>query len=188
MSGPETTPFLSQEQRQALVTLARAAVDAQVMGGRPPEHPDIALPDASGVFVTVKSDHELRGCLGTLACPPGHLAAEVVRCAADAASRDPRFDPVAPDELSDLDIEVSVLGPLEPIDPRAPDAVVVGRHGLVIEQGRRRGLLLPQVATEWGWTAEQFLRQTCVKAGLPPDAWQHGAQVLRFTADVFGGD
>ncbi|MEP6593741.1 MAG: AMMECR1 domain-containing protein, partial [Acidobacteriota bacterium] len=81
---------------------------------------------------------------------------------------------------------VSVLGPLEPIDPAQPDAITIGRHGLVAEQGARRGLLLPQVATEWGWTAAQFLRQTCVKAGLPPDAWQHGARIFRFDAEVFG--
>jgi len=188
MTSPDATPLLTDDQRHALVSLARAAVDAQVTGGRLPAPPAMLLPDASGVFVTVKSDDELRGCLGTLACPPGHLAEEVVRCAADAASRDPRFNPVVPDELPDLGVEVSVLGPLESIDPQAPGAVVVGRHGLVVEQGRRRGLLLPQVATEWGWTADQFLRQTCVKAGLAPDAWQRGAQVWRFSADVFGAD
>lgn len=188
MTLDDTTPLLSDPQRHALVALARAAVDAQVTGTRLPAPPEIPLPSASGVFVTVTSHGELRGCLGTLACPPGHLADEVVRCAADAASRDPRFDPVAPAELPDLGVEVSVLGPLESIDPHAPEAVVVGRHGLVVEQGRRRGLLLPQVATEWGWNAEQFLRQTCVKAGLAPDAWEHGAEVSRFTADVFGGD
>ena len=188
MMSHDTAPFLSDVQRQALVTLARAAVDAQVTGAALPAPPAIPLPDASGVFVTVKRDEALRGCLGTLACPPGQLASEVVRCAADAASRDPRFDPVGPDELAELGIEVSVLGPLESIDPHAPGAVVVGRHGLVVEQGHRRGLLLPQVATEWSWTAEQFLRQTCVKAGLPPDAWERGARVWRFGADVFGGE
>jgi len=187
MTGQEMTPFLSPAQRQALVTLARAAVDAQVTGATLPVPPPVALPDASGVFVTVKAHDELRGCLGTLACGPGRLADEVVRCAADAASRDPRFEPVSPAELADLDIEVSVLGPLESIDPQTPGAVVVGLHGLVVEQGHRRGLLLPQVATEWGWTTEQFLRQTCVKAGLPPDAWERGARVSRFSADVFGG-
>ena len=103
------------------------------------------------------------------------LAAEVARCAADSASEDPRFPPVAVDELPDLALEISVLGPLEAIDPR-PGAFTIGGHGLVVEQGPRRGLLLPQVATEWGWDAEQFLRQTCVKAGLPPDAWRHGAR------------
>ena len=90
------------------------------------------------------------------------------------------------EELPDLSIEVSVLGPLERIDPRDPGAIAIGRHGLVVEQGIRRGLLLPQVATEWGWTLGQFLRQACRKAGLPPDAWERGATVSRFEAQVFG--
>ena len=83
---------------------------------------------------------------------------------------------------------VSAGGPLERIDPLDPDSIVVGRHGLVVEQGWRRGLLLPQVAPEWGWDREQFLAHTCRKAGLPPDAWRRGADVYRFEADVFGGD
>jgi AmmeMemoRadiSam system protein A len=110
----------------------------------------------------------------------------VARCAADAASEDPRFPAVSPDEIPELSIEVSVLGPLEEIDPRDPSAIVIGKHGLVAEQSVRRGLLLPQVATEWGWTVEQFLRQTCIKAGLRGDAWQHGARIYRFDAEVFG--
>ena len=99
---------------------------------------------------------------------------------------DPRFAPVSPAELEGISIDISVLGPLEPIDPRIPDSIVIGRHGLVVEQGRHRGLLLPQVAPEWGWTTNQFLAQTCVKAGLSRDAWQRGASVFRFEADVFG--
>ncbi len=177
--------MLTDSQRQALLELARDAVVAQVLHGRRVEVPALELPDASGAFVTVKRRGELRGCLGTLQCARG-LAGEVARCAADAASEDPRFPAVVRDELPELSIEVSVLGPLEPIDPLSPDAFTVGRHGLVAEQGHHRGLLLPQVATEWGWTPEQFLRQTCVKAGLPPDAWQHGARMLRFSAEVFG--
>jgi uncharacterized protein (TIGR00296 family) len=93
---------------------------------------------------------------------------------------------VASDELPEISLEISVLGPLEPVAPSRDDAIVIGRHGLVAEQGRRRGLLLPQVATEWGWDRQQFLRQTCVKAGLPPDAWEHGARISRFDAEVFG--
>ncbi len=89
-------------------------------------------------------------------------------------------------EVAGLTVEVSVLGTLEPIDPAEPGAIVIGRHGLVAEDGARKGLLLPQVATEWGWTVEQFLRQTCIKARLPPDAWRHGARIFRFGADVFG--
>jgi AmmeMemoRadiSam system protein A len=169
-----------------LLELARAAVEAQVTGATPPIPPAMLFPDATGAFVTVKTRGELRGCLGTLASREGFLALDVARCAADAASTDPRFDPVSIAELPDIAIDVSVLGPLEAVDPRSPDAIVVGRHGLVVEQGHRRGLLLPQVAAEWGWTAEQFLSQTCVKAGLSRDAWQHGAQVFRFEADVFG--
>ncbi len=177
--------MLTDLQRRALLELARDAVAAQVIGGPPVPIPSLELPGAAGAFVTVKRGGELRGCLGTLQCRRG-LAAEVARCAADAASEDPRFPPVAPDELPELSIEVSVLGPLEEIDPRSPDAFTIGRHGLVAEQGFHRGLLLPQVATDWGWTPEQFLRQTCVKAGLPPDAWQQGARMYRFSAEVFG--
>jgi AmmeMemoRadiSam system protein A len=184
---PVSSPLLTEVQKRALLRLARAAVEAQVTGGAPPATPELPLPDASGTFVTVKTHGELRGCLGTLESRDG-LACDVARCAADAASQDPRFAPVSAAELPAIAIDVSVLGPLESIDPRHPDAVVVGRHGLVVEQGRLRGLLLPQVATEWGWTAEQFLAQACVKAGLPRDAWQHGAQVFRFEADVFSED
>jgi hypothetical protein len=79
-----------------------------------------------------------------------------------------------------------VLGPIEPIDPLDPDAIIVGRHGLVVERGTHRGLLLPQVAPEWGWTRDQLLAQTCRKAGLAEDAWRHGARVYRFEAEVFG--
>jgi hypothetical protein len=177
-------PMLTEAQKEALVDLARQSVVATVTRSASPSV-SVPMPDASGVFVTIKRRGELRGCLGTLECRRG-LAGEVVRCAADAATEDPRFPPVLADEVPELAVEVSVLGPLEPIDPRAPDAIVIGRHGLVAERGFRRGLLLPQVATEWGWTVEQFLRQTCVKAGLEPDAWQRDARISRFEAEVFG--
>lgn len=153
--------------------------------GQPPIRPAATpLPEASGVFVTIKRRGALRGCLGTLENRTG-LADEVARCAADSASQDPRFPAVAADELHELAVELSILGPLERIEP-SPAAFTVGLHGLVIEHGAKKGLLLPQVATEWGWTAEQLLRQTCVKAGLAADAWQHGATVYRFSAEVFG--
>jgi hypothetical protein len=176
--------LLTPAQKRELLGVARAAVEAQVLRQPRPVAAPLELPAASGVFVTVRRRRELRGCLGTLEA--SDLEADVARCAADAASRDPRFPPVSPGELPHLGVEVSVLGPLESIDPRAAGAVIVGRHGLVVEQGRRRGLLLPQVAEEWGWTPEEFLAQTCVKAGLPRDAWQQGAQVFRFEAEVFG--
>ena len=177
--------MLSEEQKRDLVRRARAAVEAQVTGRPIATAAAADLPKASGAFVTIKHQGRLRGCLGTLECRRG-LGDEVVRCAADAASEDPRFPPVTAEELPDVALEVSVLGPLERIDPLQEGAFEIGRHGLVVEQGLHRGLLLPQVATEWSWTPEQFLRQTCVKAGLPPDAWQHGATVYRFAAEVFG--
>jgi uncharacterized protein len=176
--------MLTESQKHSLLALARGAVTARVIGGVPAAREAPELPDASGVFVTIKQTGELRGCLGTLeAC--GDLAAEVVRCAGDAASRDPRFAPIAPSELTALSLEVSVLGPLEPVDPVDVTAIEIGRHGLVAAQGHRRGLLLPQVATEWGWTVEQFLGHTCVKAGLRGDAWRYGARIWRFDAEVF---
>jgi AmmeMemoRadiSam system protein A len=179
--------MLTDEQKSALLRVARESMTAHVLGhSARPVDDSPELPDASGVFVTIKRRGELRGCLGTLQCRAG-LAEEVARCARDSASEDPRFPRVARAELPDLTLEVSVLGPLEPIDPREPDAVVVGRHGLVVEDGRRRGLLLPQVPVEWGWSAEQFLRQTCNKANLAEDCWSSGsARVYRFEAEVFG--
>jgi AmmeMemoRadiSam system protein A len=175
--------FTDAEQR-ALVEIARAAVTEAITG----RHAEVRRPDdlaASGVFVTLKRDGQLRGCIGTLECRRP-LADEIARVAVSAAREDPRFDPIRQAELDDLDVEVSVLGPLEEIDPRDPGAIEIGVHGLVVEQGRRRGLLLPQVATEWGWDRLAFLSHTCTKAGLPADAWQRGAKVYRFTADVFG--
>lgn len=178
--------MLTDEQKRTLVDVARRSVEARVNADMGTVSvPVSAFPPAEGAFVTIKRAGELRGCLGTLRCA-GSLVEEVARCAADAASRDPRFPPVTSDELPALTVEVSVLGPLEEIDPGDPGAVTIGSHGLVAEQGFRRGLLLPQVATEHHWTVEQFLRQTCVKAGLQPDAWRRGARIYRFDAEVFG--
>ena len=176
--------MLTEHQRRSLLALARTSITVAVTGVRAVEALEVELPDASGVFVTIKRHGQLRGCLGTLQNHRG-LAAEVVRCAADSALEDPRFPPVDLSELADLVLEISVLGPLEPIEP-LPDRFTIGLHGLVAELGVHRGLLLPQVAIEWGWSPEQFLRQTCVKAGLPPDAWQQGAAIYRFSAEVFG--
>lgn len=179
------TDVLTETQKAALLRVARNAIAADLTADGPVPVSGEVLPGASGVFVTIKRRGELRGCLGVLELRDT-LAGEVARCARDSASRDPRFPPMRADELDDASIEISVLGPLEPIDPLAEAAIVIGRHGLVVEQGRRRGLLLPQVAVEWGWGREQFLRQTCRKAGLPEDAWRNGADIFRFEADVFG--
>jgi AmmeMemoRadiSam system protein A len=173
-------------QKLALVNIAREAVKGAA--GAPTATIDVSgeFPEASGAFVTIKRGGRLRGCIGTLQCHRP-LPEEVRRVAISAAREDPRFPPLTAAELDGLDIEVSILGPLEPIDPHDPAAFEIGRHGLVVEQGPRRGLLLPQVATEWGWDREEFLSQTSVKAGLAPEAWRRGARVYRFTGDVFGG-
>lgn len=172
-------------QKQALLTIAREAITGHLAGETSIFAVSEPLPAASGVFVTIKRHGELRGCLGTLEMR-ADLPGEVARCAQDSAANDPRFPPVTAEELPETSLEISVLGPLESIDPLEPAAFEIGRHGLVVEQGSRRGLLLPQVAVEWGWTREEFLQRTCQKAGLPADAWRHGADVFRFAAEVFG--
>lgn len=178
--------MLTSTEREVLLALARASIAATVTRREPPTSTGSpTLPDASGVFVTIKRAGTLRGCLGTLRNERG-LAAEVSRCASEAASADPRFPPVEREDLPGLRVEVSVLGPLEPIDP-SPEAFTIGVHGLVVDDGSHRGLLLPQVAVEWGWSAEEFLSHTALKAGLPPDAWRRPCtRVYRFAAEVFG--
>jgi AmmeMemoRadiSam system protein A len=179
--------MFTEAQQRELLAIARDAVRGSVTGRAASLAIEFAgIAEASGAFVTLKKHGALRGCIGTLECRRT-LAEEIARVAVCAAREDPRFEPVSASELDELAIEVSVLGPLEQIDPRDPDAIVIGRHGLVVEQGRLRGLLLPQVAPEWGWDRVTFLARTCTKAGLPPDAWQHGATVYRFAAVVFGG-
>lgn len=177
--------MLTEARRAALLRTARAAVEAKARGKEAPVVPADGPADATGVFVTIKRRGELRGCLGVLQLRDS-LDREVARCARDSASEDPRFPPLRAEELPETSIDVSVLGPLEEVDPTDTEAIVIGRHGLVVEQGSRRGLLLPQVAPEWGWTRDEFLRHTCRKAGLAEDAWRQGARVLRFEADVFG--
>jgi AmmeMemoRadiSam system protein A len=111
------------------------------------------------------------------------LATVVPQCAVSAATGDPRFEAVSAAELDRCVIEISVLGPITVVHD--PGEIVVGRDGLIVEQNWRRGLLLPQVAVEYGWDREGFLARTCAKAGLPPDAWRHGANISRFGAEVF---
>ena len=130
-------------------------------------------------------DGELRGCVGYIE-PLYALAEAVTRAAASAATSDDRFAKVTLDEVPLLALDVSVLGPLEPL---VPDAVRVGIHGLIVRWQGRSGLLLPQVAVEHGWDAEAFLEHTCQKAGLPSDTWrQAGVELLGFSADVFGDE
>jgi AmmeMemoRadiSam system protein A len=173
---------VSPGDREALLAIAWGAIEAQVIGRRRPALPEPAL-SASGVFVTIHVDGELRGCLGTLD-PREPVARAVSRLAADVTCMDTRFAPVREPEMARLDVQVSVLSTRHRVSD--PSAIEVGRDGLVVELGYRRGLLLPQVAVEHGWDAHTFLAHACVKAGLPPDAWTAGAAVYRFEAEVFG--
>jgi uncharacterized protein len=142
-----------------------------------------ALAECRGAFVSLHARRELRGCIGHLEADEP-LAAVVSRCAVLACSADSRFSPVTSLEVAALEIELSLLGPLMLVG--SADEVEIGRDGLVVEERWRRGLLLPQVATEWKWDRATFLAQACRKAGLPDEAWKRGARVWRFEAEVFG--
>jgi AmmeMemoRadiSam system protein A len=171
--------------RQRLVMLARTALEARVRNERLPAVPaDVDIP-TPGLFVTIYCAGSLRGCLGTLD-PRERLGRAIVRLAAGVACEDYRFPPLAVHELGDVTVHLSILTAPEPVNDWS--VIEVGRDGLIIEHGRQRGLLLPQVATEQGWDRETLLMQTCLKAGLPADAWRSGAAILRFRADVFGED
>ncbi len=174
----------SEHDRDLLLRLAREALAAHV-GTAPAHVPGDAgiLAQPGGAFVTLHNHGELRGCIGHIE-PTEPIGKVVTRCAVAAGTTDPRFPPITRRELDELQIEISLLGRLEPI--AGPEDIEVGRHGVVVEQGWQRGLLLPQVAAEWQWDAETFLAQTCHKAGLPRDAWKHGARAFRFEAEVFG--
>jgi AmmeMemoRadiSam system protein A len=135
--------------------------------------------------VTLRTrDGELRGCIGSIrAMHPLYQA--VASSAVSAATRDPRFHPVTRGELDQLELEISVMGPIESV--RRVDDIEVGRDGLIISRGRYTGLLLPQVASEYGWDRNTFLSQTCAKAGLPHDSWRSGeCRIEKFAAEVFG--
>ena len=176
---------LTEADRKLLLDHSRSVL-AQCVRGLPApvlEHPSPPLYFPCGAFVTLRqSNGELRGCMGRVATSEP-LFQTVADCTVDAASRDPRFSPVRPEELPALLIEISVLSELA---EARPEDVEVGRHGVLISMGLRRGVLLPQVAAEWGWDRERFLDETCLKSGLPADAWRHGARVQVFTAEVFG--
>ena len=181
--------MLDDRDRAELLARARAAA-ARALGvaAGPPRigEPAGRLADPGAAFVTWKKDGRLRGCIGSVeAWRP--LWDDVEKNAVAALLKDPRFAPAAPRDLPRLRVEVSVLGPLEAV--RDPGEIEIGVHGVVAEKGSRRGLLLPQVAPEWGWDVPQLLEQVCLKAGLPGDAWRSGnppATVYRFGAEVFG--
>jgi AmmeMemoRadiSam system protein A len=178
--------MLNREQRSQLLRIARESIEAALEGRRielAPEAFDEELRRPAGAFVTLTKDDDLRGCIGSIH-PVAPLYRAVADSAVNAAFRDPRFYPLAKDEYPQIAIEISVMGPIEPVTNI--DEIVVGRDGLIVSRGRNAGLLLPQVATEYGWDRDTFLRQTCVKAGLPGDAWRlPDCRIERFAAEVF---
>jgi len=178
---------IDPQDRNLLISLARQAVASAVRRQMPPvphEASDL-LTEKRGCFVTLTNKGDLRGCIGTFEPdrPLGEMIVEMGR----AAARDPRFvtQPITPAELDELTIEVSVLSPLEPTDE--PEKLEVGLHGIYVVKGHRSGCFLPEVATDQGWDAVQFLRYCCLhKAGLSPDAWQDpDAKVYLFTSEKF---
>ncbi|MEK6373133.1 MAG: AmmeMemoRadiSam system protein A [Acidobacteriota bacterium] len=180
--------MLNDGHRRQLLSLARTTIESAFDGCfdvPEPAQVDEALDRPAGAFVTLRTrDGDLRGCIGSIH-PREALYRAVVSGALSAAFRDPRFPPVEREELSHLHIEISVMGPIERVT-RADD-VVIGRDGLIVSRGRSAGLLLPQVATEYGWDCQTFLDQTCVKAGLRPGLWRDPATVIeKFSAEVFG--
>jgi AmmeMemoRadiSam system protein A len=179
------THALHDDEKRELLRIARATLREHGYSGRiPPGKPHreaLTLPAA--VFVSLHRGKALRGCIGAVEATQPIFRA-IQEMAVAAATRDPRFGPVEPDELEHLVIEISVLG--EPRTVRYPDDITVGKDGLRVELGAHRGLLLPQVATEAGWDAATFFARTCTKAGLPEDAWRSdNAVVLAFGAQVF---
>ena len=177
---------LTPDEQQYLKDLVRLAITSQLSGRGPDSPPEPAsdLPRTElGAFVTLKRNGHLRGCIGNLV-GRGPLFQTVWNMALAAAFQDPRFNPLTAAEMDGLSIEISVLGPLEPCPD--PQLVEIGRHGLIMRRGGNQGLLLPQVPVEWGWDREQFLAQTCRKAGLPANAWREpDTEIYWFQAVVF---
>lgn len=194
-STPETQQASSQnipsscggeygaEERELLLRLAHQAIDTaleerELVLPAVPEH----LQQHRGAFTTLHLEGEVRGCVGYV-FPVAPLFQTIIETARAAAFQDIRFLPVTREEAVRLQISISVLSPLAPIKA---EEVELGKHGLLVTEGNRRGLLLPQVPAEHGWNLKTFLEQTCRKAGLPPDAWEHDAALEAFTAEIFG--
>jgi AmmeMemoRadiSam system protein A len=175
---------IDPDDQRRLLDLAHCALEARVRHAGLPEIDSTLAPDLRrGAFVSIFYDGELRGCLGRLnsQLPIAHLVAQLAQAVADS---DPRFHRVTPQELDGIDLEISVLTREHEI--QSIEEIKIGRHGLIVEQGSSRGLLLPQVPTEHGWDRDAFLDHTCLKAGLPADAWRRGARIFVFEAQVFG--
>ncbi|MEM2876400.1 MAG: TIGR00296 family protein [Candidatus Bathyarchaeia archaeon] len=183
---------LSLEEGVLLVRLARRAAEEYILNGKrikaQVEVPQ-NLKEKCGVFVTIKKDGELRGCIG-FPYPTYPLVDAVIESSINSSTEDPRFPPVKPEELDEITFEVSILTPPRRLEVKKvseyPSKIKVGRDGLIVKRGYYSGLLLPQVPVEWGWDEEEFLCQCCLKAGLPPDCWlMKETEVYTFQAIIF---
>lgn len=176
---------LTPAEKDLLRRIARESIEARCRGGTPPSFTidSAKLKEPRGAFVTLHKHGQLRGCIGHIVASRP-LVQTVAEMAVAAAFEDPRFPPLDPAELKDIQVEISVLTPLERV--RNPGEIRVGFHGIALRKGNRSGLLLPQVATEQGWDRTAFLENCCLKAGLPRDAWKDGdTEIYVFSADVF---
>jgi len=175
---------LDKDKQRFLLKLARDSIKYYLEKGK---HIDVeaeegVLKEKRGAFVTIKHNHQLRGCIG-YPTPSYPLYKTIIEASVMAAAKDPRFLPVGKEEFPDIDIEISVLS----VPKRIKDIseIEVGKHGIIISKGFHSGLLLPQVPMEYGWDLETYLRHGCLKAGLKEDAWKKGAEIEIFTAQVF---
>jgi MEMO1 family protein len=184
-SSVQADQGLNRKEQEVLLSIARKALEGYVRNGimLATDAKEKNLLERRGAFVTLTKNGSLRGCIGYIQ-PVTPLYKAVSDMAIAASTRDLRFSPVAQGELKDIHIEISVLSPLMLIEDT--NEIMVGKHGLYVSRGNNAGLLLPQVATQQGWSREEFLRQTCVKAGLPPQAWQdRNTQIYTFSAQIF---
>jgi AmmeMemoRadiSam system protein A len=176
---------LSKSEKKYLLELARKVIDLKTKGKdlKREAYFSSTLKEKRGVFVTLNKSDQLRGCIGYIeGLKPLQIAVEEMSLA--AAFEDPRFPPVENEELNEIEIEISILSPLKIIAD--PNQIEIGKHGLIIEKGMMRGLLLPQVATEYQWDVETFLAQTCQKAGLSKNAWHDESTIIQiFSAEIF---
>ena len=179
---------LSIEEKKNLLEIARRTIESSVRRRPIPDFEDSikmtpSLSLKAGAFVTIEIDHRLRGCVGYIQSDEP-LYDTVSKAAVSASMHDTRFSPLTVDEFGNIDIEISVLSPMKKVDDAG--SIVPGEHGLMIERGYHHGLLLPQVAAEYGWDRITFLEQTCIKAGLPKSAWKDpDTAIYSFTALVF---
>jgi len=177
---------LTSKEKSVLLSIARKSIETHIRSGEVYIEPreEMSLNTRNGCFVTIKQHGQLRGCIGNFQSELP-IFREVAEMAVASASKDPRFYPMKEEDLEDFSLEISVLSPLAKIED--VEEIEVGKHGIYLEKGYYRGVLLPQVATEHSWDRETFLNQTCVKAGLPTDSWRaEDAEIYIFSAQVFG--